>query len=45
MKIVSRWKFGNTNKRNCFVIILSFDYNAGMRDIRIPTTTQFRKKF
>ena len=45
MKIVSRWGFGNTNKRNYFVIILSFDYNGGMSDIRILTTAQFRKKF
>ena len=45
MKIVSRWGFGNTNKRNYFVIILSFDYNGGMSDIRIPTIAQFRKKF
>ena len=35
MKIASRWGFGNTNKRNYFIIILRFDYNGGMRGIRI----------
>ena len=45
MKIAYGWGFGNTNKRNYFVIILSFDYNGGMRGIRILTTTQFCDKF